>query len=226
MAHVSPYNIFTVTACSGLYAETMQITSIAELEDLLGSPMPRAASKERSTLVQTDRDWLALSPFVLVATSDADGNCDVSPKGDPPGFAHVIDERTIAIPERPGNRRGDGFHNILANPHVGLIFLIPGRRETLRVNGRARLLTDAPWFDEMIVEGHKPILALVVDIDTIFFHCQKAFMRSKLWKPETWTPEALPSHAKLIKSVLSTGETLEQLEEYYAEDKYSRGLYA
>jgi uncharacterized protein len=204
----------------------MQITSIAELEDLLGSPMPRAVTKERDALTQTDRDWLALSPFVLVATSDADGNCDVSPKGDPPGFAYVIDEHTIAIPERPGNRRADGFHNILANPHVGLIFLIPGRRETLRVNGRARLLSDAPWFAEMVVEGHRPILAMVVDIDTIFFHCQKAFMRSQLWKPETWTPEELPSHAKLIKSVQNTNESVEELEAYYAEDRYRQGLYA
>jgi PPOX class probable FMN-dependent enzyme len=204
----------------------MQITSIAELEDLLGSPMPRAKSKERDTLTATDRDWLALSPFVLVATSDADGNCDVSPKGDPPGFAYVIDEHTIAVPERPGNRRADGFHNILANPHVGLIFLIPGRRETLRVNGRARLLSDAPWFDELVVAGHRPILALVVDIDTIFFHCQKAFMRSQLWKPETWTPDRLPTHANLVKSVQSTPETVEELEEYYAERNYARGLYA
>ena len=204
----------------------MQITSVAELEDLLGSPMPRAASKERARLCQTDRDWLALSPFVVVATSDADGNCDVSPKGDPPGFTHVIDERTIAVPERPGNRRADGFHNILANPHVGLIFLVPGRRETLRINGRARLLADAPWFDDLVVEGHRPIMALVVDIDTIFFHCQKAFMRSKLWKPETWTPEQLPSHATLVKSVMDTPETVEELEEYYEESKYGAKLYA
>lgn len=203
----------------------MQITSVTELEDLLGSPMPRAVTKERDRLCQTDRDWLAVSPFVLVATSDAEGNCDVSPKGDPPGFTYVVDERTIAIPERPGNRRADGFHNILANPHVGLLFVVPGRRETLRINGRARLLTDAPWFDELVVEGHRPILALVVDIDTIFFHCQKAFMRSKLWKAETWTPEALPSHARLVKSVQRTAETLEQLEAYYEESSYSRGLY-
>jgi uncharacterized protein len=203
----------------------MQITSVRELEELLGSPMPRAVSKERDRLCQTDLDWLALSPFVLVGTSDAEGNCDVSPKGDPAGFTHVIDERTIAIPERPGNRRADGFHNILANPHVGLIFLVPGRRETLRINGRARLFADAPWFDELVVEGHRPIMALVVDIDTIFFHCQKAFMRSKLWKPESWTPEALPSHAKLVKSVQDTPETVEELEAYYAESNYARGLY-
>ncbi|MER7004440.1 pyridoxamine 5'-phosphate oxidase family protein [Dactylosporangium sp. NPDC000555] len=203
----------------------MRITSVTELEELLGSPKPRAAAKERDRLCRTDRDWLALSPFVLVGTSDGEGNCDVSPKGDPPGFTYVIDDRTIAVPERPGNKRADGFRNILANPHVGLIFLVPGRRETLRINGRARLLTDAPWFDELVVEGHRPVLAVVVDIDTIFFHCQKAFMRSKLWKPETWTPDALPSHASLVKSVLNTPETLEELEEYYTEANYSRGLY-
>jgi hypothetical protein len=204
----------------------MQITSVTELEELLGSPKPRAVSKERDRLGQTDRDWLALSPFVLVGTADADGNCDVSPKGDPPGFTHVLDERTIAVPERPGNKRGDGFHNILTNPHVGLIYIVPGRRETLRINGRARLLSDAPWFDELVVEGHRPILAMVVDIDTIFFHCQKAFMRSRLWKPETWTPDALPTHANLVKSVQNTPETVEELEEYYAERNYTRGLYA
>jgi PPOX class probable FMN-dependent enzyme len=204
----------------------MQITSVTELEELLGSPKPRAVSKERDRLGATDRDWLSLSPFVLVGTADADGNCDVSPKGDPPGFTHVIDDATIAIPERPGNKRADGFHNILTNPHVGLIYIVPGRRETLRINGRARLLSDAPWFDELVVEGHRPILAMVVDIDTIFFHCQKAFMRSQLWKPETWTPDRLPTHANLVKSVQSTPETVEELEEYYAERNYARGLYA
>lgn len=203
----------------------MQITSAAQLQDLLGTPTDRAVTKERTSLVETDRRWLALSPFVLVGTSDADGNCDVSPKGDPPGFTHVIDETTIAVPERPGNKRGDGFHNILANPHVGLLFLIPGRRETLRINGRARLLTDAPYFDALTVKGHRPILSMEVAIDTVFFHCQKAFMRSKLWDPQTWTPEALPSHARLIKSV-QPDLPLEELEKYYADSTYSRGLYA
>ncbi|GGM08729.1 phosphohydrolase [Dactylosporangium sucinum] len=226
MAHVGPDNIPIVTACYEPYAESMDITTVGELEELLGSPMPRALAKERDRLKQTDLDWLALSPFVLVGTSDASGNCDVSPKGDPPGFIHVIDDRTIAIPERPGNRRGDGYHNILANPHVGLLVLVPGRRETLRINGRARLVSDAPWFDAMVVDGHRPIMAIVVDIDTIFFHCQKAFMRSKLWKQDTWTPDALPSHAKLVKSVQDTAETVDELEAYYAEDRYRQGLYA
>ncbi|NUR73145.1 MAG: pyridoxamine 5'-phosphate oxidase family protein [Hamadaea sp.] len=207
-------------------AELIEITSPEELRELLGSPMPRAVAKERAALHPRDRDWLANSPFVLVATSDAEGNCDVSPKGDPAGFTYVIDDHTIAIPERKGNRRADGFHNILANPHVGLIYLIPGRTETLRINGRARLVSDAPFFDELIVKGHRPQLAVVVDIDTIFFHCAKAFLRSQLWKTETWNPDALPSHACLVKEVQPTQESLAELEEYYKPENYNKQLYA
>ena len=98
----------------------------------------------------------------------------------------VLDDTTIAIPERPGNRRADGFHNILTNPHVGLIYLVPGRGDTLRINGRARLVRDAPFFDDMVVKGHRPVLALVVEIEQVFYHCSKAFLRSKLWDPASW----------------------------------------
>ncbi|MFI7130498.1 pyridoxamine 5'-phosphate oxidase family protein [Nonomuraea sp. NPDC050153] len=201
-----------------------EIGSEAELRELLGEVMPRAATKERVRLHERDREWLAASPFCLIATSDDEGTCDVSPKGDPAGFVHVIDDATIAIPDRPGNRRADGFRNILKNPHVGLIFLIPGRHETLRVNGRARLLRDAPFFDEMIVKGHRPHLALVVEIEQIFFHCAKAFLRSSLWKPDSWEPEVLPSHARLVKDVQKVEESLEQLESYYGET-YAERLY-
>ncbi|MGC9668030.1 pyridoxamine 5'-phosphate oxidase family protein [Planosporangium sp. 12N6] len=205
-------------------AAFVEITSEAELRDLLGEPMPRAVAKERVRLHERDREWLAASPFCLVATAAADGTCDVSPKGDPPGFTYVIDDTTIAVPERPGNRRADGFLNILSNPHVGLIYLIPGRRETLRINGRARLVREAPFFDEMVVKGHRPQLAIVVEIEQIFFHCQKAFMRSSLWKPETWNPDVLPPHAQLVKSVHDIPETLEELERYYGE-QYAERLY-
>jgi uncharacterized protein len=201
-----------------------EIGSEAELRELLGEVMPRAVTKERVRLHERDLDWLAASPFVLIATSDAEGNCDVSPKGDPAGFVHVIDDTTIAIPDRPGNRRADGFLNILKNPYVGLLFLIPGRNETLRVNGRARLVREAPFFDEMIVKGHRPHLALVVEIEQIFFHCAKAFMRSELWKPGSWNPTVLPSHAKLVKEVQAVEESLEQLEAYYGE-AYAKKLY-
>ncbi|MFI6733292.1 pyridoxamine 5'-phosphate oxidase family protein [Nonomuraea sp. NPDC050451] len=202
----------------------VEIGSEAELRELLGEVMPRAATKERVRLHERDREWLAASPFCLIATSDDAGTCDVSPKGDPAGFVHVIDDTTIAIPDRPGNRRADGFLNVLTNPHVGLLFLIPGRNETLRINGRARLIRDAPFFDEMIVKGHRPHLALVVEIEQIFFHCAKAFLRSSLWKPDSWEPEVLPSHARLVKDVQKVEESLEQLESYYGET-YAERLY-
>ncbi|HXA60989.1 MAG TPA: pyridoxamine 5'-phosphate oxidase family protein [Streptosporangiaceae bacterium] len=205
-------------------SDHVEITSAAELRDLLGAPMPRAVTKERRSLHELDRQWLANSPFCLVATSDAAGECDVSPKGDPAGFVHVIDDTTIAIPERPGNRRADGFLNILSNPHVGLIFLIPGRTETLRINGRARLLRDAPFFDEMVVKGHRPQLALLVEIEQIFLHCAKAFLRSSMWRPETWNPGVLPSQACIVKTIQQTEETLEELEAYYG-PAYAERLY-
>jgi PPOX class probable FMN-dependent enzyme len=191
------------------------VSSEAELRDLLGEPAARSVTKERPRLHQRDREWLAASPFCLIATADAGGRCDVSPKGDPPGFTYIIDDRTIAIPDRPGNRRADGFRNVLANPYAGTIYLVPGRTETLRINGRARLLRDAPFFDELIVKGNRPRLALVIDIETVFFHCAKAFMRSKLWRPETWHPDVLPPHATIVKDVQDTPETLAELQRHY-----------
>ncbi|WP_049574030.1 pyridoxamine 5'-phosphate oxidase family protein [Nonomuraea sp. SBT364] len=202
-----------------------EIQSEDELRELLGEVMPRAAAKERVRLHERDRQWLAASPFCLIATSDADGNCDVSPKGDPAGFTYVIDDTTIAIPDRPGNRRADGFRNVLVNPHAGLIFFLPGRNETLRMNGRARLIREAPFFDEMIVKGHRPRLALVVEIEQIFFHCAKALMRSALWKPDQWGPDPLPSHAALVKELQVTDESLTELEAYYSDASYSKKLY-
>ncbi|GLW10998.1 phosphohydrolase [Microtetraspora sp. NBRC 13810] len=200
------------------------IGSAEELRELLGEPKPGAIDKERTTLHALDRAWLAASPFCLVATSDADGRCDVSPKGDPAGFTLVLDDTTIAIPERPGNRRADGFHNILRNPHVGLIYFVPGRGDTLRVNGRARLVRDAPFFDRMVVKGHRPQLAIVVEIEQIFHHCAKAFLRSELWQPESWRPDALPSRARIAQALERQQESIEELERYYG-PSYAEGMY-
>jgi PPOX class probable FMN-dependent enzyme len=202
----------------------VEITSEAELRELLGFPRGRAVTKEHAKLHEVDRDWLAASPFCLVATSAPDGSCDVSPKGDPPGFTLVLDDSTIALPERPGNRRADGFRNILANPHVGLIFLIPGRNETLRINGRARLIRDAPFFDAMTVRGHRPSLALLVEIEQIFFHCMKSFLRSRLWEPGSWRPGALPGHAQIVHSVQPDAASLSELERHYG-PSYAERLY-
>ncbi|HEX4431287.1 MAG TPA: pyridoxamine 5'-phosphate oxidase family protein [Frankiaceae bacterium] len=196
----------------------------AQLRELVGTPTQRVAEKVRTSLHDIDRAWLAASPFCLIATSAAAGSCDVSPKGDPPGFTHVIDDHTIAIPDRPGNRRVDGFHNVLESPQVGLIFLVPGRNDTLRINGAAQLVSDAPFFDDMVVKGHRPQLALVVHVDEVFSHCSKAFLRSTLWDPATWKPEALPSRAQIARELERPEESLEALEDYYG-PSYTARLY-
>ena len=205
-----------------------EITSEAELREILGGlPAKRTATKDRPRLLPLQIEWLQASPFCVLATSDADGNCDASPKGDPAGqLIHVLDPRTIVIAERPGNKRADGYLNVLSNPHVGVISLIPGRNDTLRINGRARLVGDAPWFDDLAVKGKRPILALVVEIEQVFSHCPKAFMRSGLWSPERWlSVDEMPSVAALCKAVQDTTDTLEELEAHYAEPHYSGLLY-
>ena len=204
-----------------------EITTEDELREAIGGhPTGRAVTKVRATLHPLQIEWLQASPFCVIATSDAAGNCDASPKGDPAGhLVHVLDERTVAIAERPGNKRADGYLNVLSNPHVGVVSLIPGRNDTLRINGRARLFRDAPFFDDLTVRGQRPVLAMVIEIDEVFSHCPKAFMRSKLWEPSTWQPEAMPTTAALCKAVQETAETLDELEAYYARERYSTLLY-
>ncbi len=206
----------------------VEITTAEELRETLGGyPSGRAATKDRPRLHPLQIEWLQTSPFCVLATSDADGNCDASPKGDPAGhLIHVLDPTTVVIAERPGNKRADGYLNILSNPHVGLLSLIPGRSDTLRITGRARLVRDAPWFDELAVSGKRPILAIVIEIENVFSHCPKAFMRSKLWEPESWpSVEDMPSVAALCKAVQNPAETLEELEAHYAKANYLQMLY-
>ncbi|MFC8087707.1 MSMEG_1061 family FMN-dependent PPOX-type flavoprotein [Streptomyces sp. NPDC057340] len=160
----------------------VELGSHAQLRELLGEPWPVVIDKVHDRLTDDDRDILDRSPFCLLATSDAGGNCDVSPRGDTPGFTRVLDSRTLALPDRAGNRRGDSFHNILDNPHAGLLYLIPGGKEVLRVNGRARVLTDAPFFDAMARDGRRPDLVLLLEIDEIYLHCPMSLNRAGLWK--------------------------------------------
>lgn len=205
-------------------AVTTPVTTAEQLEAIMGLPSAAAVNKVRPALLPVDREWLAASTLCFVATSNARGELDVSPKGDPAGFAMVLDDTTIAIPERPGNRRADGFHNILENPQVGLIFVIPGRGDTLRINGTARLVSDAPWFDDMVVRENRPIMAMVVDIREVLFHCSKAFLRSKTWDAESWNPGAAPRRAVIASMVERRGESIEALDEYYG-PSYEENIY-
>jgi hypothetical protein len=204
--------------------DRIEITSLDELVEVVGIPIPQVAEKQRPRLDPMDVQWISHSPFLMISTSAADGSCDVSPKGDPRGFVRVLDDRTLAVPERPGNRRVDGYRNVLSNPHVGLIFLVPGRNDTLRVNGTARLVRDAPYFDAMVVKGHRPVLALEVEVDEVFYHCAKAFLRSDLWKPETWEPDALPPRAAIAAALERPDMTRAELDRYYGPE-YATRLY-
>ena len=188
------------------------VTSESELRQLMGTPSERAVKKESATIDEHGRDFIAHSPFLLLATSSASGRCDVSPKGDAPGFVHVLDERHLAIPDRPGNKRLDGMRNILENPHVGLIFLIPGREETLRVNGRAWIVRDEEILATLSARDKLPQLAIAVETEEVFFHCPKAFRRSKLWEPASWPDrDALPTMACVLYEKLQpAGKTLEE----------------
>ena len=201
-----------------------EITSREQLRDIVGHPASYVANKVADRLSAIHRDWLGHSPLGFVATTDASGRVDVSPKGDPPGFVHVIDDLTIAIPERPGNKRVDGYLNVLEQPRVGTLFVVPGRGDTLRINGRAKIVADADYFDVMIVDGKRPILALEIDVEEVFFHCPKAFLRSDAWNPETWDPTALPSTAQIAQTI-RTGANLAELEEHYREENQRRLLY-
>jgi PPOX class probable FMN-dependent enzyme len=192
------------------------ITSEQELRDLYGHPGERAVAKERPVLNADCRAFIAHAPFLVMGTAGADGRCDVSPKGDAPGFVHVLDERHLAIPDRLGNNRLDGLRNILENDHVGLIFFIPGREDTLRVNGRARIARDEALLDRLAVNGKRPVTALVVEVEQAFMHCARAFKRAGLWEPARWPKTTgVRSMQRMIWDLLPekpTGKTVEQYE--------------
>jgi hypothetical protein len=201
------------------------VTSVGELRDLLGEPRPTTSAKSLPSLDPHSRAFLALSPFALLATSGADGTCDVSPRGDPPGFVRVLDDHTIALPERPGNRRLDSLVNVLGNPQVGLLFLVPGVRETLRLNGVATIVRDPDLLASFAVDGKEPLVALAVRVQEVFLHCQKAFRRSDLWRPDTWPePGALPTLGRMLVDQLGLEQTAADLDADL-EEGYVRHLY-
>jgi PPOX class probable FMN-dependent enzyme len=175
------------------------IADEAALRALLGEPTELIRRKVAPSLNRLTRQFIERSPFLCVATSAPDGSCDVSPRGDAPGFVRILDERTLLIPDRPGNKLADALRNILANPHVGLLFVIPGVGDTFRVNGRATLTTDAGLLEPSAVDGKRPKLGILVDIEEAFSHCSKAFLRSQLWDPARFVDRAaLPSSGQLF----------------------------
>ena len=172
------------------------------LRSLLGEPSDLVRSKISDRLNDLTRQLVERSPFLCLATSAADGTCDVSPRGDPAGFVQILDDRTLLLPDRPGNRLADSHRNIIQNPHVALLFFIPGVTDTFRVNGTAAIVTDPELLEECAVEGKVPKLGLRIEIQEAFTHCSKAFLRSQLWDPERYVDrDELPSPGELLKSV-------------------------
>ena len=168
------------------------------LRKIVGAPMPGLDLKNEKTLNEFAVDFLARSPFLVLSTSDADGNLDASPKGDGPGFVLVEDEHTLVIPDRPGNKLAYGHLNILENPKVGVLFLVPGTPETLRVNGTAELSTEPALLERLVGRGRPAVLAIRIHVEEAFFHCAKAFIRSKLWKPDTWPERQKISFGRML----------------------------
>jgi uncharacterized protein len=201
------------------------VTSRDTLRGLYRQPGDGAVRKEMRALDVHAKGFLKRSPFVLIGSSDGNGNADVTPKGDKAGFVAVLDDTTIAIPDRPGNNRLDTLENIVVNPAVGLIFLIPGMDETLRINGEARITVDQGLREKLAAEGKLPATAIVVAIKSVYMHCAKAFMRSELWRPESWPDRAsLPTLGQILKDQLALSESADATDRWLAES-YAQSMW-
>jgi uncharacterized protein len=199
------------------------IDSEAALRELIGEPLATTRAKIVDHLTPHTRRFVELAPFACIATSDRDGTCDVSPRGDPPGFVRILDDRTLLVPDRPGNRLADTLRNILANSRVGILFVIPGIGETFRVNGRATLVTDAALLAPSAVDGKPPKLGILVDIEAAYTQCPKAFLRSQLWDPAKFiAPGTLPSSGEILEGIIGDEFDGDEYDRARAE-RYARG---
>ena len=200
------------------------VASDDELASLYGPPVEAVASKIIDKLDGHCRDFIARAPFVLVATADEEGNCDVSPKGGAPGFVHVLDDQRLAIPDAPGNRLVYSLRNVVLTRRAGLLFLIPGLEETLRVNGRACLTRDPELLDRLADTDKAPKVAIGVEVDEAFLHCAKAFKRSALWRPGDWPDlEGLASPAQIWRDHMALDLTTQDVQEF-VDDDYANNL--
>ena len=203
-----------------------RLTSLEALRELIPPPEKPAVEKAIDHLDAHCRDFIARSPFFVLASSDAEGRCDASPKGGPPGFVKVLDERRLAVPDYPGNRRLDSYSNILDNGGVEMIFLIPQLAETLRIRGQACMTRDPEVLAQVTDNGKAPKLALGIEVERCFLQCGKSLKRSALWNPETWPDrDDLPSAARIFKDHIALeGITEEAAEEHLRRD-YARNLW-
>lgn len=199
------------------------IESREQLREIMGEPIDVVVGKTLKELDKHCNAFISRSPFMLVSSADANGNLDVSPKGDPIGFVKVIDPHTLVIPDRPGNRRADTIENILQNPNVGLIFLIPGKTETLRVSGTAQIVRDEELRASMAIRGRSPEFAIAVHVKEAFFHCSKCMIRSKLWKSDSWPSlEGLPRLADTMVDALKLDMSADVVHELVLDDEKER----
>lgn len=192
-----------------------QITDTAGLREIIDAPMALAATKEMPALDRHCRHFIELSPFLCLSSMSADGKADVSPRGDPPGFVKVLDDTTVLIPDRKGNRRLDTMQNILEQPSVAVIFFVPGIEETLRINGKASITRDPALLEDMAIQGKVPALGIKIEIDTVFFHCAKALKRSRLWDAEAQIDRGdFPRYGQIVKDQRNPGGTADEIEDY------------
>lgn len=197
---------------------TQIIETEAQLRALIGMPAELTCAKISNRLNDATRLFIERSPFVCIATSGAAGECDLSPRGDPAGFVRILDERCLLIPERPGNRLADSLRNMLVNPQVGLLFIVPGVTDTLRVNGRATITTDAALLAPCAVEGKLPRLGVLVDIVEAYTQCSKAFLRSQLWDPQRFVdPASMPTGGQVHRAIQGEAFDAEQYDQERAQ---------
>lgn len=202
------------------------INDESELRGMIGEPIELAVIKARPSLDKYSREFISRSPFLSLGTSDSSGKVDVSPRGDGPGFVLVLDDNTLFIPERPGNRRVDSLSNIVSNPNVGLLFMIPGFEDTLRVNGRAAVVTDEALLSRCAVHGKMPKTGIKVEVEEAYIHCAKAFKRSKLWDPASLQDRSeMPSLAKMILDQVSPKDAPASEQDVAAGDELVEGDY-
>jgi PPOX class probable FMN-dependent enzyme len=206
-----------------VYQPKNVVSSAAELKSILGPDFPSQVAKVIDHIDDHCRAWIERTPFVVIASVGANGMMDISPKGDPAGFVQVLDPKTLAVPDRLGNHRGDTFLNVLENPNVALMFVIPKRREVVRVVGKAQVVRDPDLLASMTVNGKQPELALVVQVEEAFFHCGKAMIRSHMWEPEKWRSiDGLPTYATALKDHGNLPDTLEYLEQRMHNNEVNR----